>query len=70
MDKLLLNSQLLKDNNIIKEAIIFTSFYKANSNSCKNINKNELVRFYGSSFSKAIYNNDVILFINNIKCEK
>lgn len=70
MDKLLLNSQLLKDNNIIKEAIIFTSFYKANNNSCKNINKNELVRFYGNSFSKAIYYNDVILFINNIECEK
>lgn len=69
IDQKIFNSMLKKENNIIKNIIISTSFYRANGQTCINLDTNVLVRFYGNSFSKIEYKNGEIIFINNIKCE-
>ncbi|MGB7403372.1 MAG: hypothetical protein WA916_12390 [Arcobacter sp.] len=69
MDSIMLNSKLLKENNIIKEIIVFTSFYKSNNSTCNNLDKNRFVRFYGNKFSKVKRIDGKIIFVNNIECQ-
>lgn len=69
MDQVLFNPEIIKENNIFKYIIIFTSFYESNNLTCSNLEENKLVRFYGNSFSKVENKNGEIIFINNIKCE-
>ncbi|MFY4822343.1 hypothetical protein ACOTVO_06205 [Aliarcobacter butzleri] len=69
IDKMVFKPIITKENNIIKNIIIFTSFYESNNRTCSNLEENKLVRFYGNSFSKVENKNSEIIFINNIKCE-
>lgn len=70
VDSIMFTSKLLKENDIAKNIIVFTSFYESNYNTCNNLEKNKLVRFYGNKFSKIENINGKIVFINNIECEK